>query len=83
MTAALKDQSRRTNVVTEVIREIAARTNLLALNAAIEAASRGIGRSGGERMTAVRALKIRRNLPITSDMSSHSRNGKHIERMDT
>jgi methyl-accepting chemotaxis protein len=39
--AALKDKSRRIHVITEVISEIAARTNLLALNAAIEAARAG------------------------------------------
>src|SRR2546430_4530316 len=34
----LQEKSRRIQVITEVINEIAARTNLLALNAAIEAA---------------------------------------------
>ncbi|HYD80363.1 MAG TPA: methyl-accepting chemotaxis protein [Paucimonas sp.] len=38
---ALQDKSRRIHVITEVINEIAARTNLLALNAAIEAARAG------------------------------------------
>lgn len=37
----LQDKSRRIHVITEVINEIAARTNLLALNAAIEAARAG------------------------------------------
>lgn len=41
MMAALQDKSRRIHVITEVINEIAARTNLLALNAAIEAARAG------------------------------------------
>jgi methyl-accepting chemotaxis protein len=41
MMAALKDKSRRIHTITEVISEIAARTNLLALNAAIEAARAG------------------------------------------
>ena len=41
MMSALKDKSRRIHVITEVISEIAARTNLLALNAAIEAARAG------------------------------------------
>jgi methyl-accepting chemotaxis protein len=41
MMAALKDKSRRIHKITEVISEIAARTNLLALNAAIEAARAG------------------------------------------
>src|SRR5439155_679177 len=39
--AALQDKSRRIHVITEVINEIAARTNLLALNATIEAARAG------------------------------------------
>ncbi|WP_147376767.1 methyl-accepting chemotaxis protein [Noviherbaspirillum saxi] len=39
--AALQEKSRRIHVITEVINEIAARTNLLALNAAIEAARAG------------------------------------------
>lgn len=38
---ALQDKSRRIHGITEVINEIAARTNLLALNAAIEAARAG------------------------------------------
>lgn len=38
---ALQKKSRRIQVITEVINEIAARTNLLALNAAIEAARAG------------------------------------------
>jgi methyl-accepting chemotaxis protein len=38
---ALQQKSRRIHVITEVINEIAARTNLLALNAAIEAARAG------------------------------------------
>jgi methyl-accepting chemotaxis protein len=38
---ALKEKSSRIHVITEVIEEIAARTNLLALNAAIEAARAG------------------------------------------
>lgn len=37
----LQDKSRKIHVITEVINEIAARTNLLALNAAIEAARAG------------------------------------------
>lgn len=37
----LQEKSRRIHVITEVINEIAARTNLLALNAAIEAARAG------------------------------------------
>lgn len=37
----LQERSRRIHVITEVINEIAARTNLLALNAAIEAARAG------------------------------------------
>ena len=41
MMAELKDTSRRIHTITEVISEIAARTNLLALNAAIEAARAG------------------------------------------
>ena len=41
MMSALQDKSRRIQVITEVINEIAARTNLLALNAAIEAARAG------------------------------------------
>jgi methyl-accepting chemotaxis protein len=41
MMAALEDKSRRIHTITEVISEIAARTNLLALNAAIEAARAG------------------------------------------
>jgi methyl-accepting chemotaxis protein len=41
MMAALQDKSRRIHVITEVINEIATRTNLLALNAAIEAAHAG------------------------------------------
>jgi methyl-accepting chemotaxis protein len=41
MMSALQDKSRRIHVITEVINEIAARTNLLALNAAIEAARAG------------------------------------------
>ncbi|KRB93358.1 methyl-accepting chemotaxis protein [Noviherbaspirillum sp. Root189] len=39
--AHLQEKSRRIHVITEVINEIAARTNLLALNAAIEAARAG------------------------------------------
>ncbi|RJG05919.1 methyl-accepting chemotaxis protein [Noviherbaspirillum cavernae] len=39
--ATLQQKSRRIHVITEVINEIAARTNLLALNAAIEAARAG------------------------------------------
>lgn len=39
--SALQDKSQRIHVITEVISEIAARTNLLALNAAIEAARAG------------------------------------------
>jgi methyl-accepting chemotaxis protein len=39
--SALQEKSRRIHVITEVINEIAARTNLLALNAAIEAARAG------------------------------------------
>lgn len=39
--AALQEKSRRIHVITDVIDEIAARTNLLALNAAIEAARAG------------------------------------------
>ena len=41
MMTALQEKSRRIHVITEVINEIAARTNLLALNAAIEAARAG------------------------------------------
>ena len=41
MMTTLQDKSRRIHVITEVINEIAARTNLLALNAAIEAARAG------------------------------------------
>lgn len=41
MMTTLQQKSRRINVITEVINEIAARTNLLALNAAIEAARAG------------------------------------------
>ncbi len=41
MMGALQDKSRRIHGITEVINEIAARTNLLALNAAIEAARAG------------------------------------------
>lgn len=41
MMSALQEKSRRIHVITEVINEIAARTNLLALNAAIEAARAG------------------------------------------
>jgi methyl-accepting chemotaxis protein len=41
MMTALKDKSRQIHIITEVISEIAARTNLLALNAAIEAARAG------------------------------------------
>lgn len=41
MMKALQEKSRRIHVITEVINEIAARTNLLALNAAIEAARAG------------------------------------------
>jgi len=41
MMAELQDKSRRIHGITEVISEIAARTNLLALNAAIEAARAG------------------------------------------
>ena len=39
--AQLQDKARRIHGITEVITEIAARTNLLALNAAIEAARAG------------------------------------------
>lgn len=41
MMGVLQEKSRRIHVITEVINEIAARTNLLALNAAIEAARAG------------------------------------------
>ncbi|HVK93405.1 MAG TPA: methyl-accepting chemotaxis protein [Noviherbaspirillum sp.] len=41
MMSALQEKSRRIHGITEVISEIAARTNLLALNAAIEAARAG------------------------------------------
>lgn len=41
MMATLQEKSRRIHIITEVINEIAARTNLLALNAAIEAARAG------------------------------------------
>lgn len=41
MMGILQEKSRRIHVITEVINEIAARTNLLALNAAIEAAHAG------------------------------------------
>ncbi|HZW11863.1 MAG TPA: methyl-accepting chemotaxis protein [Noviherbaspirillum sp.] len=41
MMTKLQERSRRIHVITEVINEIAARTNLLALNAAIEAARAG------------------------------------------
>ncbi|HJV51988.1 MAG TPA: methyl-accepting chemotaxis protein [Noviherbaspirillum sp.] len=41
MMAHLQEKARRIHVITEVINEIAARTNLLALNAAIEAARAG------------------------------------------
>jgi len=41
MMTTLQQKSRRIHVITEVINEIAARTNLLALNAAIEAARAG------------------------------------------
>jgi methyl-accepting chemotaxis protein len=41
MMTKLQEKSRRIHVITEVINEIAARTNLLALNAAIEAARAG------------------------------------------
>jgi len=41
MMTSLQEKSRRIHVITEVINEIAARTNLLALNAAIEAARAG------------------------------------------
>ena len=41
MMAQLQEKARRIHVITEVINEIAARTNLLALNAAIEAARAG------------------------------------------
>jgi methyl-accepting chemotaxis protein len=41
MMSTLQDKSRRIHIITEVINEIAARTNLLALNAAIEAARAG------------------------------------------
>lgn len=41
MMSVLQEKSRRIQVITEVITEIAARTNLLALNAAIEAARAG------------------------------------------
>lgn len=41
MMTDLQEKSRRIHVITEVINEIAARTNLLALNAAIEAARAG------------------------------------------
>ena len=41
MMGALQEKSRRIHGITEVINEIAARTNLLALNAAIEAARAG------------------------------------------
>ncbi len=41
MMAQLQDKARRIHGITEVINEIAARTNLLALNAAIEAARAG------------------------------------------
>lgn len=41
MMSQLQEKSRRIHVITEVINEIAARTNLLALNAAIEAARAG------------------------------------------
>jgi methyl-accepting chemotaxis protein len=41
MMGKLQEKSRRIHVITEVINEIAARTNLLALNAAIEAARAG------------------------------------------
>jgi len=41
MMTHLQEKSRRIHVITEVINEIAARTNLLALNAAIEAARAG------------------------------------------
>ncbi|HYD63185.1 MAG TPA: methyl-accepting chemotaxis protein [Noviherbaspirillum sp.] len=41
MMSKLQDKARRIHVITEVINEIAARTNLLALNAAIEAARAG------------------------------------------
>jgi methyl-accepting chemotaxis protein len=41
MMATLKEKSRQIHKITEVISEIAARTNLLALNAAIEAARAG------------------------------------------
>ncbi|HJV88463.1 MAG TPA: methyl-accepting chemotaxis protein [Noviherbaspirillum sp.] len=41
MMSELQEKSRRIHVITEVINEIAARTNLLALNAAIEAARAG------------------------------------------
>lgn len=41
MMSKLQERSRRIHVITEVINEIAARTNLLALNAAIEAARAG------------------------------------------
>jgi len=41
MMTVLEDKSRRIHVITEVIDEISARTNLLALNAAIEAAHAG------------------------------------------
>jgi methyl-accepting chemotaxis protein len=41
MMSALQEKARQIHVITEVINEIAARTNLLALNAAIEAAHAG------------------------------------------
>lgn len=41
MMSTLQEKSRRIHMITEVINEIAARTNLLALNAAIEAARAG------------------------------------------
>ena len=46
MMSKLQERSRRIHVITEVINEIAARTNLLALNATIEAARAGTSGRG-------------------------------------